>query len=390
MNGIDTKNQPKLRIERIETDIVRVPLETDYKGSHYHMTHRSTILTRIFTDQGIVGEIYTGDEDDGNGQIQRIIHEEIAPRMIGQDALAIERIWELARPATFNILRDRRLGLVAMACIDEALWDIFGKATEQPLWRVWGGYKDTLPIICTGGYYGTGVSIEEELTRVHDMGYRGMKFKVGGLSPEEDAKRFIRARKVVGDDFVLIADANQGWTVDEAVKFANLVRDYNLFYFEEPCRWDNDRKFMKDVRYKSGARVCAGQSEMSASGCRELMQEGSIDFCNFDASWSGGPTEWRRVAAIASSYGVRMAHHEEAQISIHLLASIPHGSFVDTFVPERDPIWWNILENRPEIKDGMVKVGEEPGYGWVYDEKFIKKYSVSQMVTNNQNSLLQK
>ncbi|WP_029423381.1 mandelate racemase/muconate lactonizing enzyme family protein [Alicyclobacillus macrosporangiidus] len=382
MNGIDSfRSIGPVKISRIATDVVRVPLATNYKGSYYHMTHRATIFTRIYTNQGIIGEIYTGDEDEGNAVIQRIIHDEIAPRLIGEDALAIERIWELTRPATYDILRDRRLGLVAQACIDEALWDVFGKAVGQPLWRLWGGYTNTRPIICTGGYYGTGISIEQEMSRVRDMGYRGMKFKVGGRSPEEDAARFIEARKSAGDDFVLIADANQGWTVEEAARFVHLVEDYNLYYFEEPCKWDNDRKFMRDVRFKTGARVCAGQSELSAAGCRELMELGAIDFCNFDASWSGGPTEWRRVAAIAASYGVRMAHHEEAQISVHLLSAIPHGTFVDTFVPERDPIWWNIIKNRPEIREGVISVGEAPGYGWEYDYDFIKKYSVSHLET---------
>ena len=74
-------------------------------------------------------------------EIDRIIHQEIAPRLIGEDALAVERCWELARPVTFDILRDRRLGLVACACVDTAIWDAVGKALGQPLWRLWGGYR---------------------------------------------------------------------------------------------------------------------------------------------------------------------------------------------------------------------------------------------------------
>jgi len=83
-------------------------------------------------------------------------------------------------------------------------------------------------------------------------------------------------------------------------------------------------------------------SEFSAAGCRDLMSAGAIDVCNFDSSWSGGPTEWRRVAAIAHSDGVAMAHHEEPQVASHLLAAIPHGTLVECFHPDRDPIWWNL------------------------------------------------
>ena len=145
---------PDLRIERIETTAVRVPLDRVYKGSHYQMTHRSTIITRVYTACGIVGEGYAGDEDAGLRDIDGIIHREIAPKLIGQDGFAIEKCWELARPATWDILRDRRLGLVATACVDVALWDAIGQALGAPLWKLWGGYRDSVPVITIGGYYG--------------------------------------------------------------------------------------------------------------------------------------------------------------------------------------------------------------------------------------------
>ena len=72
---------------------------------------------------------------------------------------------------------------------------------------------------------------------------------------------------------------------------------------------------MRDLRHGAGVRVCAGQSEFSAAGCRDLMEAGAIDVCNFDSSWSGGPTEWRRVAAMALSFDVMMGHHEEPQVA---------------------------------------------------------------------------
>ena len=125
-----------------------------------------------------------------------------------------------------------------------------------------------------------------------------------------------------------------------------------------------------------GARVCAGQSEFSAAGCRDLMQSGAIDFCNFDASWSGGPTEWRRVAAIATTYGVTMAHHEEPQVASHLLCSIAHGSCVECFHPDRDPIWWNLIANRPPLRDGAIELGDAPGLGWELDEDYIEAHRV--------------
>lgn len=368
---------PDLRIERIETIPIRVPLDRVYKGSHYKMTHRSTILTRVYTASGIVGEAYAGDEDAGLGEINAIIHNEIVPKLIGQDAFAIERCWELARPATWDILRDRRLGLVATACVDVALWDAIGQALGMPLWKLWGGYSNSVPVITIGGYYAEDSDITKEVSGLVEAQFAGMKFKVGGLSPEEDVLRVREARRAAGDDFALAVDANQGWTPAQAIRFAQLAEDCNLLWFEEPCQWQNDRRAMRDVRLASGIPVCAGQSEFSAAGCRDLMEAGSIDFCNFDSSWSGGPTEWRRVAGMATVYDVRMAHHEEAHVAAHLLASIPHGTYLEYFHPQRDPIWHNLIANRPTLKDGRITLTDRPGLGWDLDQDYIAKYRIS-------------
>ncbi|HKP18566.1 MAG TPA: mandelate racemase/muconate lactonizing enzyme family protein [Gaiellaceae bacterium] len=367
----------RLTIRGIETIPIRVPLGRTYSGSYYRMTHRSTIVTRVHTETGIVGEAYAGDEDADLLEIDRIIHEEIEPRLTGEDAFAIERCWELARPATFDILRNRRLGLVACACVDSALWDAVGKAVGQPLWRLWGGWRSRLPMIAIGGYYGEGADVAREVAELRELGLAGLKLKVGGLEPEQDAERVRTAREAGGREFILAADANQAWTPEQAVRFARLVDGYDLFWLEEPCRWHNDRRALRDVRYRTGVPICAGQSELSAAGCRDLMVEGSIDFCNFDASWSGGPTEWRRVAAMALAFDIRMAHHEEPQVASHLLASIPHGTHVECFHPDRDPIWWNLVANRPQLVDGQIELGEAPGFGWTLDTEYVERYRVS-------------
>ena len=93
-------------------------------------------------------------------------------------------------------------------------------------------------------------------------------------------------------------------------------------------------------------------------------------------SWSGGPTEWRRVAAAAVSFDVAMAHHEEPQIATHLLASIPHGTFLEVFSPARDPIWWNLVANRPPIVDGLMVLPSAPGLGWELDGDYIEAYRI--------------
>ena len=110
--------------------------------------------------------------------------------------------------------------------------------------------------------------------------------------------------------------------------------------------------------------------------CTKRIVQDAVDVCNFDSSWSGGATEWRRVAGIAHAFDVRMAHHEEPQIAAHLLASIPHGTFVECFHPDRDPIWWNLVANRPKLVDGSLQLSDAPGLGWELDQEYLDAHRV--------------
>lgn len=341
------------------------------------MTHRATLIVRLHVRGGLVGEAYVGDEVETLDEIEKVVATELAPLLIGQDAFATERCWQLGYRVTYDILRDRRIGLVALAGVDSAVWDVVGKALGQPLWRLWGGYSPKVEMIAIGGYYGEPLGrIADEIAEYKEMGLAGIKFKVGGLDAAADAERVMIAREAAGADFTIAIDANQGYSAVEALDLARRLDGIGIRWFEEPVAWHNDRRSLRDVRMRGPLPVCAGQSEMSASGCRDLMEAGAIDVCNFDASWSGGPTAWRRVAAIAASYDVEMGHHEEPQISLHLIASQAHGTFSECFHPDRDPFWWNLIGNRPRLEDGAVTLSDLPGLGWELDWDYIDAHRI--------------
>lgn len=365
-------------IERVETIALRTRLPRTFAGSHYRMTHRATLLVRVFTATGVVGEAYVGDEDEGLGAITTIVNRELAPMLIGADALAVERIWNATNVATMDILRDRRLGLVAQAAVDAALWDVVGKVCGQPLWRLWGGASSSVPLIAIGGYYGDVLgTIEEEISYYKDeLGLSGIKFKVGASSPSIDAERVRRAREAAGPGWLIATDANQAWTLQESLDFARHIKDLDIAWLEEPVRWQGDRKTLRDVRSIGGVPICAGQSEYAPADCRDLMEAGAIDYCNFDSSWSGGPTSWLRTAAIAASYGARVGHHEEPQVSTHLLASQSHGGVAECFHPDRDPYWWSLARGGNYIINGCVQLTDRPGFGWLLDEDYIDQQRV--------------
>src|SRR5690606_27044221 len=164
------------------------------------------------THQGVVGEVYTGDTDAEQAVIRKIIHEELAPALIGMDVFNVEGCWEAMKPATYDILRDRAVVMQAIAAVDTAIWDTVGKALEMPLYRLWGGFTHQLPLIAIGGYYGqTRDELAQEVADYVQYGVIGMKFKIGGKTPQEDLERLKVALDTAGPDFHFMVDANQGY-----------------------------------------------------------------------------------------------------------------------------------------------------------------------------------
>jgi D-galactarolactone cycloisomerase len=374
-------DRSSLIIERIETLALRAPLARRFSGSAYSMTNRTTIVTRLFTRDGLVSEVYNGDTDDEQALVVGIIHHELAPRLIGRSATDPEGAWLAMEASTNNILRDRGLALQAMACVDSAIWDVFGKALGLPLHRAWGSVADSLPMSVIGGYYHLDDSQTRDLLAAYAERFSGVKFKVGGRTPEEDARRVRIAREGGGPDLALMVDANQGYDRAQAVDFGRRVADLGIRWFEEPCRWTNDRRWMRDVRLQTGLPVTAGQSEVTLNGLRDLVMDGSIDVSNFDASWAGGPTVWRKAAGLCAAFGVELGHHEEPQVSAHLLASVPGHTFAECFDEERDPFFWNLSDLSSFLRDKRLHIPERPGFGIHLDWDYVGRHTVDHQVS---------
>ena len=371
-----------LRIERIETIALRAPLARRFSGSAYSMDNRCTIVVRVTTADGVVSETYSGDTDDEQALIVGIIHDELAPAILGRSARDPEGAWRAMEPATNNILRDRGLSLQAIAALDTAIWDVLGRALGQPLYRLWGAVTDDLPISVIGGYYHLDHDQTAALIRSYvDAGFAGVKFKVGGRTPAEDAARVAVAREAAGPAFAIMVDANQGYSLRDAVEFGRRVADLGIRWFEEPVRWTNDRRWMRDVRYETGIPVTAGQSEVTLHGLRDLVQEGAIDVSNFDASWAGGPTIWRKAAGLCAAYGVQLGHHEEPQVAAHLLASVPDHTFVECFDEERDPFFWKLTDMSSRIRDGRYALPAGAGFGIELDWDYVRAHTVDSRVS---------
>jgi len=368
-----------MRIHGIDALAIDIPLAKNFGGSTYAVLKRSTVITRLRTQDGLVSEVYNGDNREAGHRIVRLIRDELAPLIEGESIFATERIWSKLFALTRSN-RDRATLLEAIACVDCAVWDVVGKATGRSVRELLGGFTDKVPIISIGGYYLEGKTlgdIGEEMEAYRRAGMAGCKFKVGGLSPRADAERVKAARLAAGPDFLLAVDANRGWTSEEAVQFARLVEPLDIRWFEEPCHWYDDAAQMARVRARTAIPISAGQSEITSHGVRRLIDARAVDIVNYDASEGGGVTDWRRAALLCATAGVAIGHHEEPQIAQQLIAAVPHGTCIECFAdPARDPVWQRMWANRPAIKDGMIAVSSGPGFGLELDAAMIAKYRV--------------
>ena len=368
-----------MKIEKIKATPIKIPLPKPLSGSTYTVTSRCTVITQIFTDEGAISEVYNGDNRIAGAEVARIIEEELQPLVVGESVFASELIWSRMFERT-HAIRQFPLYMQAIACVDTAVWDLKGKAANLSVCDLVGGNRRELPIFATAGYYQEGTTLDhvrEEMAWLKQAGMAGVKFKVGGLTPEEDFKRVEAARDGADNDFFIACDANRAWSINEAIRFAKLVEPLDIAWFEEPCHWHDDARMMSEVRKATSIPINAGQSEITSAGVRRLLANEAVDIVNFDLSHGGGPTEWLRAAAQCRAVDVKMLHHEETPLSAHLLAGMSNGLYVDCFPSaERDPIWNGMLIDRARVDNGMVEIPDKPGFGIELDWKEVNKYKI--------------
>jgi L-alanine-DL-glutamate epimerase-like enolase superfamily enzyme len=378
-----------MKITQVEVIPLQRKLENAFEGGTYRIVNRYTIVTRIHTDAGLIGETFGGDEDFGQDKVVKIAREVLAPVLIGEDPRNVEKLWAKLFAQKVDVgnrgihvldLYNHGMFMQALAALDNALWDLNGKIYGVPVAQLLGGCRESVPVIAIGGYYRAEKGQDQlnaEMLHYQEIGLAGVKFKVGRKSVAEDIERVARVREAVSDDFVITCDANQAWDPDDAIAFCRQAESLNLGWIEEPVNWYDQFEGLRRVRESTSIPVNAGQGEISATGCRDLIIRNSVDILNVDVTIAGGVTEWRRIAQMANLFHVKMAHHEEPQIGLHLLAAVPNGLYVEIFPSyERDPMWVDLPVEQPRIKNGHMVVPDAPGFGIELNQDVIARYRI--------------
>ncbi len=382
-----------MKITQLDTYFLAVPLPQPVRTSTSTISQVSEVIVKLTTDAGLVGigEAHGPFLFRQGPEGMRIVNEivqQITPLVVGEDPFNVERIWQDLFALTYTSVRDipamarqQRQLVTAMSAIDIALWDLMGKAIERPVYALLGGaLRQRVPAYATGFYYRDNErpdDLRREAALYLEKGYRTLKVKVGGLTPEEDARRVGFIRETVGDEVALMLDANQGWDLRTAIRAAQLCEPYNIFWLEDPMPWYDERHTLQRLKGATNIPIAAGETEYTPFGLRTLIVEGLVDYLIIDSTWSGGLTTWRKAATMAELYDIPMASHHDPQIHIHAQAASPTGFILESFAdPTRDPLWFELFHERPEVVDGHMALPDKPGLGLELRDDTIEKYGV--------------
>jgi D-galactarolactone cycloisomerase len=381
-----------MKVTGLETYSLSAPLPQIVRTSTHAITQVSEVIVKLTTDTGLVGIgeahgpfLFQGAE--GLRTVNAVL-KTITPLVVGQDPFDVERIWQDLFALTYRsvrgipaLARQARVLVTAMSAIDIALWDLKGKAIERPVWALLGGaLRRSIPAYVTGFYYRDGERPEDvarEAETYVKLGYRTVKVKVGGLTPEADAERVGLIRKTVGKDVAIMLDAKQGWNLPTAVHVAKLCEPHDIFWLEDPMPWFDERGTLARLKAETRIPIAAGETEYSPFGLRTMVVEGLVDYLIIDSTWAGGLTTWRKAAVMAEMYQIPMAAHHDPQIHVHAVAASPTGFILESFAdPTRDPLWFELFRERPAIVNGAMTLPQQPGLGLELRDDTLEKYGV--------------
>lgn len=349
------------------------PRDEPVRNAHLTFDRLNATVIEVATDEGITGLAITGGRAAFG--LRQYVEGPLRDAVVGEDPFTVARLWDQMmggwrKPWT------RGEVVASLSGVDTAIWDVIGKALNQPLYRLLGGYRDVVPVYAAGGYYPPSRKVEDLVDEVRsylDKGYRKVKIKVGGGTLAEDVERVGAVRQLIGEDLDLMLDANYAWRASDAIEAVRELRQFRPFWIEEPTHPDDVRGLAR-VRAEGGVPTASGENEFTRFGSLRLLEADSVDILQVDANIGGGVTEWMRVAALASAYHVPMCPHGDPIVHAHLVAATENGMLVESYPKLYH--YMGPLVGELTIVDGMMQMPEGPGLGVELDWDYVEKHTV--------------
>ena len=359
-----------MRITAVETFLMQAgaPPDTswasDAKG---HQTgSRNWLFVKIHTDAGLTGI----GECSGWPRVIETAVQDFREHLIGEDPMAIERLWQKLYVAMMGHGHTGIVGSGALTGIDMALWDIKGKALDTPVWNLLGGkMRDRVRIY-------THASTPEVARAVVASGITAIK--TGGVARPLD--KVAALRDAVGPEIDLMVDLHgPPWmTPAEAIVLGRALEPYRLLFIEDPVMPELIDAYER-IRDAVGVPLAAGERLGTIWGLRPLIERDLVAVVQPDTGRAGGLTQMKKIAAMAEAHGITVAPHSGSLgpvaefAAVHLMAAIPNALMLERIEndwPDRE----KVLTQHLVLKDGHLAVPDRPGLGVDIDEAFVKRH----------------
>ena len=361
------------------------PIASAIRNAYIDFSKMTISLVAVVTDVVRDGQRVVGYGFNSNGRYGQggLIRERFAPRLRGApsaslvndtgDNLDPDRIWA-------TLMSDEKPGghgerSVAVGTIDMAVWDAVAKIAGQPLFRLLADQDEReadprVFVYAAGGYYYPGkdlAALRTEMRSYIDRGYTVVKMKIGGASLAEDRTRIEAVLAEIGDEAQLAVDANGRFDLDTAIAYAKVLRDYPLFWFEEPGD-PLDYRLQAALAEFYPEPMATGENLFSHQDAGNLLRYGGMrpdrDWLQFDCALSYGLCEYRRTLDVLRHHGWsprRCVPHGGHQMSLNIAAGLGLGgneSYPDLFQP------YGGFPDGVRVEDGHITMPDLPGIGF--------------------------
>jgi len=343
----------------------------------------SWLVVEIETDDGITGIGNAGLSPDITKQI---IDSKLNSLLINENPLNTEYLFEKMYRSTIAYGRKGSV-LAAISALDIALWDIKGKAMNQPVFMLLGGRtKAYIETYYSRLYTRDLDSLQKEAAHYKADGFTGMKLRCGypltegmkGMKKNVEMVRLVR--KTVGDDINIMLEAYMGFNYAYAKQFLKLLEPYNLRWAEELLLPDEVHNFSK-LKKSTSIPLSGGEHEYTRYGFHDLLQADALDIFQFDTNRVGGFTEAQKICNMALVHGVEVIPHGGQMHNLHVVmssfASPMAEYFPKTEIEVGNEMFWYIFDGEAVAENGKLQLDDKkPGVGLTLKTKDLENFNI--------------
>ena len=315
-----------------------------------------SVLVEIETDEGLVGVGLGGGGRPG----AIIVDTFLAPLLLDENPLDIERHWEQMYRATFRY-GQAGIVLMAMSGIDMALWDIKARWMGQPVWQLLGGKaRDSVPVYAT----------IRDGSWAKEQGFWGVKLggPYGPLDGPDGMRRNERfvaeLRERMGPDMEIMLDCARTWDVPYTLKMARALAPYHLAFIEEPISSHEVDGYARLRRSIHSTLIACGEHVYTRYATRAMLEKGGVDIIQPDIRWTGGLSELVKIYDLATAYGIPVMPHRGAMAwSLHLIMARPNCPVAEGLSLTQEEAFYSVFDGEPVPVKGSLTVSDSPGFG---------------------------